>query len=193
MVDFKEAFHDGDLEPGSSEKHSQVKVVIDSMLKTPHWGKTDWVLYIAELLAWLKIRADYDEYTSDPRAPWPHSFVVQDMVQAFVTMAMFFPESEAAASVMTLFRSEEWEKLRNSAIFDPRERSKTLPDRRSRTSYKFRDPKFWTPWKDLGKSNRYYADIYPLDWSLAVRPIVAKCQYPFSSPPTKLHEVHLRQ
>ncbi|EGR47097.1 uncharacterized protein TRIREDRAFT_65012 [Trichoderma reesei QM6a] len=124
-------------------------------------------------MGWLNLRADYDEYSDDPRAPWPHSFVVQDMVQAFVTMAMFFPESEIAANVMKLF-DHEWEKLRNSAIFDPRERSKTLPDRRSRTSYKFRDPKFWQPWKDLGKTKRYFADVYPMDWSLAVRPIVAK-------------------
>ncbi|KAH0489941.1 hypothetical protein TgHK011_001430 [Trichoderma gracile] len=171
---FKEAFHDGDLEPGSKEKYLQVQEMITSMLKTPHTGKTDWVFYIAELMGWLKLRADYDEYSSDPRAPWPHSFVVQDMVQAFVTMAMFFPESETATNVMKLFDAEKWEKLRNTAIFDPRERSKTLPDRRSRTSYKFRDPKFWTPWKDLGKTKRYYADVYPLDWSLAVRPIVAK-------------------
>lgn len=148
------------------------------MLKTPHTGGTDWVFYIAELMGWLNLRADYDEYSDDPRAPWPHSFVVQDMVQAFVTMAMFFPESEIAANVMKLF-DHEWEKLRNSAIFDPRERSKTLPDRRSRTSYKFRDPKFWQPWKDLGKTKRYFADVYPMDWSLAVRPIVAKCQFPF--------------
>ncbi|KAL6855650.1 hypothetical protein J3F83DRAFT_753815 [Trichoderma novae-zelandiae] len=171
---FKEAFHDGDLEPGSSEKYLQVQETIASMLQTPHTGPTDWVYYLAEILGWLKIRADYDDYANDPRAPWPHSFVVQDLVQAFVTMVMFFPELETATSVVALFKSEQWEKLRNSALFDPRERSKTLPDRRTRTSYKYRDPKFWTPWYDLGKSNRYFADIYPLDWSLAVRPIVAK-------------------
>ncbi|KAL6882312.1 hypothetical protein HDV57DRAFT_509473 [Trichoderma longibrachiatum] len=147
---FKEAFHEGDLEPRSNEKYSLVQELITSMLKTPHARKPDWVFYIAEIMSWLKIRADYDEYSNDPRAPWPHSFVVQDMVQAFVTMAMFFPESETAANVMKLFDQEKVGKVRNSAIFDPRERSKTLPNRRSRTSYKFRDP------------------------DIAVRPIVAK-------------------
>ncbi|PKK51750.1 hypothetical protein CI102_3551 [Trichoderma harzianum] len=96
------------------------------------------------------------------------------MVQAFSTMAMFFPEVDTTAHVTAFLKSDQHEAFRNSALFDPRERSKSRPDRRSRTSYKYRDLKFWTEWKAVLEKDRHFSDIYPFDWSLAIRPIIAK-------------------
>ncbi|KAH6603838.1 mfs allantoate [Trichoderma cornu-damae] len=172
---FKESFHQGDLEPGSTERYFEVQEKIETMLGTTHTGATDWVLFVAEILDWLQIRADYDDYADDPSAPWPHPFVVQDLVQAFAAVAMFFPEPDTTAGVTAFLKSDQCEGFRNSLLFDPRERSKTLPDRRSRTSYKYRKAKFWAEWTDnIAKNPKHYTDIYPLEWSLAIRPIIAK-------------------
>lgn len=146
------------------------------MLATPHAGPTDWVWFLAEILDWLDLRADYKDYTHDPSFPWPHGFIIQDLVKAFACVAMFFPEANAATLVTQFIKSKQCDDFRNTALFDPKERSKTLPDRRSRTSFKFRDPAFWTEWNEFLKTKSFYADVYPFDWSLVVRPIIARCK-----------------
>ncbi|KAI8668515.1 hypothetical protein NCS55_00877700 [Fusarium keratoplasticum] len=171
---FKDSFHAGDLEPGSNENWDQVQERINAMLATPHAGPTDWVWFLAEILDWLDLRADYKDYTHDPSFPWPHGFIIQDLVKAFASVAMFFPEAEAATLVTQFIKSKQCDNFRNTLLFNPKERSKTLPDRRSRTSYKFRDPAFWTEWNEFLKTKSFYADVYPFDWSLAIRPIVAR-------------------
>ncbi|KAL7918391.1 hypothetical protein ACQKWADRAFT_330782 [Trichoderma austrokoningii] len=155
---FKEAFHEGDFEPGSNEKYFQVQDQISALLKTAHTGATDWVLFLVEILDWLQLRADYDDYVEDPAAPGH----------------VFFPESTVTHNVTALLKSDECESFRNSLLFNPQERSKSLPDRRSRTSYKYRDKKFWDEWKELSNGPRYFTDVYPLDWSMTVRPTIAK-------------------
>ncbi|KAM5360707.1 hypothetical protein ACJZ2D_013585 [Fusarium nematophilum] len=170
---FKESFHAGDLEPGSNEKFTEVQERITTMLKHPHSGSTDWVWFLVEILDWLRLRADYDDYTQDPAFPWPHAFIIQDLVRAFAAVAMFFPEVETTALVTQYIQSSACEEFRNSLLFNPKERGKTRPDRRGRTSYKFRDKKFWTKWNEFLKTDRYFADVYPMEWSIAVRPIVA--------------------
>ncbi|KAK4063857.1 hypothetical protein Trihar35433_8565 [Trichoderma harzianum] len=174
-TEFKAAFHDGDLEPGCTERYRQVQEIITTMLKTAHAESPDWVYYIAELMQWLEVESFDDDYYGDYGSdPWSHGFIVQDMVLAFSTMAMFFPEVDTTAHVTAFLKSDQIEAFRNSALFDPRERSKSRPDRRSRTSYKYRDPKFWTEWKKGLEKDRHFSDIYPFDWSLAIRPIIAK-------------------
>ncbi|KAF5019520.1 hypothetical protein F66182_8462 [Fusarium sp. NRRL 66182] len=173
---FKESFHAGDLEPGYNEKYEEVQEKIRAMLKTPHSGSTQWVWYLIEILDWLALRGDYEEYADNPADPWPHSFIVHDLVQAFAAMAMFFPECEVAKLVTQFLSSKQCDEFRKSVLFDPKERSKTRPDRRTRTSYKFRDKKFWKEWEAFYKDpkrSRYYADVYPLEWSRVVRPIIA--------------------
>ncbi|UKZ96115.1 uncharacterized protein TrAFT101_010916 [Trichoderma asperellum] len=171
---FKESFHQGDLEPGSSEKYFQVQDKIGALLKTTHTGATDWVLFLVEILDWLQIRADYDDYADDPAAPWPHPFVVQDLVQAFLMVAMFFPESTVTDKVTAFLESGECESFKKSLLFRPQERSQSLPDRKSRTSYKFRDKKFWDEWNKAAKGPGHYTETFPLEWSIAIRPTIAK-------------------
>ncbi|KAL5622461.1 hypothetical protein FOBRF1_001711 [Fusarium oxysporum] len=109
----------------------------------------DWVFFIAEILEWLDLRGDYDDYVQDPRYPWPHSFIVQDIVQAFAMIAMFIPDSNVTKLVTMFVNSSQCDEFRKSGVFDPKERSKVRPDRRTRTSYKFRDKELWKEWKEF--------------------------------------------
>ncbi|KAL9568814.1 hypothetical protein ACKAV7_007031 [Fusarium commune] len=170
---FKESFHAGDLEPGYNAKYNLLQETLRAMLKTPHVGSTDWIFFIAEILEWLDLRGDYDDYVQDPQYPWPHSFIIQDIVQAFAMIAMFFPDSDATKLVTMFINSSQCDEFRKSGVFDLEERSKVRPDRRTRTSYKFRDKEFWKEWKEFYKTDRYFADVYPMEWSLTVRPIIA--------------------
>ncbi|PNP74678.1 hypothetical protein FNYG_12014 [Fusarium nygamai] len=170
---FKESFHAGDLEPGYNAKYNLLQETLRAMLKTPHVGSTDWIFFIAEILEWLDLRGDYDDYVQDPQYPWPHSFIVQDIVQAFAMIAMFFPNSDVAKLPTMFVNSSQCEEFRKSGVFDPKERSKVRPDRRTRTSYKFREKEFWKEWKEFYKTERYFGDVYPMEWSLTVRPIIA--------------------
>ncbi|KAK1239980.1 hypothetical protein MKX08_007422 [Trichoderma sp. CBMAI-0020] len=120
------------------------------------------------------LEPDYDDYAQDPAAPWPHPFIVQDLVQAFMMVAMFFPESNVTANVTAFLKSDQCESFRNSLLFSPQERCKSLPDRRSRTSYRYRDKKFWDGWNEVLKGPGYFTDIFPLDWSINIRPTIAK-------------------
>lgn len=145
------------------------------MLGFTHSGSTDWVWFIAEILDWLELRGDYEDYARDPLTPWPHSFIIHDIVRAFVTMAMFFLGLDVTALVTKFVNSNQCEAFRNSLLFDPEQRRKIRPDRRGRTSFKFRNPEFWKGWNEFLKTKKYYADVYPFGWSLAIRPIVARC------------------
>ncbi|KAH6979170.1 hypothetical protein EDB82DRAFT_577428 [Fusarium venenatum] len=61
------------------------------------------------------------------------------------------------------------------AVARKRSGSKVRPDQRTRTSYKFREKKFWKEWEEFynKKTDTYWADEYPIEWSLTVRPILA--------------------
>ncbi|KAF4975727.1 hypothetical protein FZEAL_7503 [Fusarium zealandicum] len=170
---FKESFHAADLEPGSTEKFYQVQNQINMMLSSAHSGPADWVWFLADILDWLELRADYKDYIHDPAAPWPHSFIAQDLLRAFAAMAMFFPEPDVTSLVTKFLGSSPCQEFKASLLFDPKERSQTRPDRKSRTSYKFRNKEFWDEWNKFLKTPGYYADVYPMDWSLVLRPIVA--------------------
>lgn len=53
ILAFKQAFHDGDLEPEASENFKEVQDVIRTMLGFTHEGPADWVWFIVETLDWL--------------------------------------------------------------------------------------------------------------------------------------------
>ncbi|RKK36961.1 hypothetical protein BFJ67_g12561 [Fusarium oxysporum f. sp. cepae] len=144
-----ESFQAGDLEPGYNAKYNLLQEILRAMLKTPHVGSTDWIFFIAEILEWLDLRGDYDDYVQDPRYPWPHSFIVQDIVQAFAMVAMLLPNSNVTKLVTMFVNSSQWDEFRKSGVFDPKERSKVRLNRRTRPSYKFRDKELWKEWKEF--------------------------------------------
>lgn len=177
-----QSFHLADLEPGAPEKYEETCNIIRGIQANTYQSRsTDWVYLLAGILAWLEVRADYRTYTHEPFAPWPHAFIIQDIVKAYVYMAMFFPELERFCSPATeYFKSSEGSKYQDSLLLKPLERSRTVPKHRTRTSYRYRDKPFWKDWEaiyneTLGK-NEWYMDKYPSDWSAAIRPIIAKCE-----------------
>lgn len=144
------------------------------MLEFTHEGPVDWVWSIVETLDWLGIIAD-EPIPNDLSAPWPHGFVVNDILQAFATMAMFFPDLKVTALVTKFIQSDQCKNFKNSLVFNPRERGKTQPERRGRTSYKLRDAKFWDEWNKVWNAEGYYyTENIPLEWNIALRPIIAK-------------------
>lgn len=149
------------------------------MVKTTHAGSTDWVLFIAEMMDWLEVRADYtpDEYGYEPPEPWPHSFIAEDMVRAFAAMGMFFPDVSETSLVVMFLNSSLCDGFRDSILFKPAERCKTLPDTRSRTSFKYRDSRFWDELEKLmNHKEKSYTELFPFDWSIAIKPIIAHCR-----------------
>jgi hypothetical protein len=175
FIGFKRAFHDGDLEPSGLMHYFELQLLLQGMLKTAHAGPTDWIVFIAEMLDWLDTRADHSDYAQEGAAPWPHRYVATDAVEAFAIIAMFFPELEVTSLVTMFLKAPHCKRFRTSDLFKPLERSKTRPDRRSRTSYKFREPQFWSEWEQIMNKKESFRDIYPFDWSLCVRPIIAHC------------------
>ncbi|RYP36854.1 hypothetical protein DL767_003244 [Monosporascus sp. MG133] len=174
-----QSFHAADLEPGAPEKYEEAcKIIHGIQAKTQASGSTDWVWFLAELLDWLGVRTDYRTYSHEALAPWPHAFVIQDVVKAFTCMAMFFRESWLCAPATEFFESAEGSKYQDSQLLKPLERSKTVPKHRTRVSSRYRPKSFWKEWDDIftsaEKRNAWYADEYPLEWDVAIRPIIAK-------------------
>ncbi|VUC25117.1 unnamed protein product [Clonostachys rosea] len=126
-----------------------------------------------DTLDWLGIVVD-GHIPNDLNAPWPHAFVVNDIVQAFATMAMFFPDLEVTDFVTKYIQSDQCQSFRDSMVFNPRERGKTQPDRKGRTNYKLRDSKFWDEWNKVWDAKGYFTENFPLEWNIALRPIIAK-------------------
>lgn len=178
---FVEAFHAGDLEPGAQEKYAETRKILGGILGSHQTSEsTDWVWFLVDMLDWLGLRTDYKNYTRDARAGWPHPFIAQDIIKSFVSMAMFFPSLELCRPVTDFFESEDGQKYKDTPLLKLDERAKKLPDCRMRTSFKYRPKEFWREWegvlKEAKTKQKYYADIYPMEWSVAIRPIIAKCK-----------------
>ncbi|KAI0967045.1 hypothetical protein F4678DRAFT_465849 [Xylaria arbuscula] len=174
-----EAFHAGDLEPGASEKYEETCAIVNGILDQPGSnGSHAWFWLILEVLEWLEVRADYTEYSQDERAPWPHPFITQDILKAWACMATFFPDLEECQPATNFFMSSEGQKYQKSLLRDSHQRTSILPDIRTKTSFKYRPKQFWKEWDDIVTKGRrdetYYADTYPLQWSVVIRPILAK-------------------
>lgn len=117
----------------------------------------------------------------DGPAPWPHSFIVQDLVDVFVMMAMFLPGLEVTKFVTEFVNSSQCEEVRNSGVFDIEERNKVRPDRRTGTGYMFREKEFWNEWNEFyndDEEDESWPERYLMEWSLTVRPTLAHCWLP---------------
>ncbi|KAI0508636.1 hypothetical protein F5B22DRAFT_619770 [Xylaria bambusicola] len=176
---FLKAFHAGDLEPDGPRKYEETCAIVDGILNQQGTdGSQAWFWFALEIFEWLKVRAHYAEYTQDMMAPWPHPFITQDIMKAWAYMAIFFPDLEQCRPATQFFESEEGRQYQQSPLRDLRQRASTLPDRRTKTSFKYRPKKFWKEWDDIlqecKKTGTYFADAMPLKWSVVTRPIIAK-------------------
>lgn len=90
---------------------------------------------------------------------------VQDMYRAYAMMSFFFPTD--------FFESQSGLEYKSHSFLDQTERCKKLPpDRRTHHSNKYMPRKIWSHWDSLPQG--YSDDKYPLQWDVAIRPIVAR-------------------
>ncbi|KAK4148517.1 hypothetical protein C8A00DRAFT_19662 [Chaetomidium leptoderma] len=174
---YKDSFHLGDLEPGAQERYKESMKLIVGVQKyeSPRpQDHLDWAWFCMELLGWLNLELYYDEYNPEVMSPWPHRYIVQDMVQAFMTMGLFFPGVPETSIIQEYLGSEEGKGFKASKLFDPASRCAKRPDVRTRTSTSYRPETFWNDWVKLYEGDKHYLDWYPWDWSMAVKPIIAK-------------------
>ncbi|KAH7161235.1 hypothetical protein EDB81DRAFT_879566 [Dactylonectria macrodidyma] len=172
--EFKTSFHEADLEPEGRQRFLDIQDRINTMLSLSHSGPADWIYFIVRIIVGLGLTATPDRPFHHHCGAWPNSFVIQDMTQAFAQMAMFFPKLGVTAQVTEFLQSSQCEVFRNSLLFKPQERSQTIPDRRTSTSRMYRKERFWAEWKKVLAKPGCFSDRYPMDWSLALRPIVAQ-------------------
>ncbi|KAI3395247.1 hypothetical protein diail_1600 [Diaporthe ilicicola] len=134
---FKESFHMADLEPGAREKYVEsMKMIIGVQNYPAKTSGMDWAWFCLDIIDKLELLVWFDDYGQDPHSPWPHRYIAQDITQAFVTMAFFFPNLEVTGLVRKYLDSEQGSQFKNSEIFDPIARSQKTLDRRSRTMYR---------------------------------------------------------
>ncbi|KAI1112839.1 hypothetical protein F5Y14DRAFT_244471 [Nemania sp. NC0429] len=174
-----EAFHAGDLEPDAPRKYAETCAIVNGILNQQGAdGGHDWLWFALEVLEWLEVRVDSTQYAQVVTAPWPHPFIAQDILKAWAYMAPFFLDLEPCRPAAAFFESEEGRKYQDSPLRDPRQRAATLPDVRTKTSFRYRPKSFWKEWDALvtkGKETcTYYADVYPPEWGVTLRPILAK-------------------
>ncbi|KAK4043839.1 hypothetical protein C8A01DRAFT_43217 [Parachaetomium inaequale] len=148
----KDSFHLGDLEPGAQERYTEAM----------------------RLIIGLNLELYYDEYNPQVMSPWPHRYIVQDIVHAFMMMGLFFPGVKETSVVQEYLESEEGRGFKASKLFDPASRCAKRPDVRTRASSSSRSKAFWDDWVKLYEGDKHYLDAYPWDWSLAVKPTLAK-------------------
>ncbi|KAK4232195.1 hypothetical protein QBC38DRAFT_464667 [Podospora fimiseda] len=175
---FKDTFHLGDLEPGAQERYQESMKLIIGLQKyeSPNPEKhLDWPWFCMEILDWLNLKIYYEDYVREPIDPWPHRYILQDIVQAFMTMGLFFPNVGVTSIIQQYLASEQGQKFKDSKIFDPVLRQATRPDVRTRTSCAYRPKKFWDKWEnEVYTNDDFYIDEYPMDWNIAIKPIIAK-------------------
>lgn len=157
----------------------------DAIAKAAASSTHKWAMFCLEILGWLGLHAeDFHRMPSlfDARIPWPNCFLAQDLVQAYAMMALFFPglKEEVEPVQCYLESSEGKQKYCSSGslplLLDQRARATKLrPDRRTGTSFRQRPKSFWKEWHALFfHGGDYFADIYPMEGRLALRPIIAQ-------------------
>ncbi|KAH8882225.1 hypothetical protein GQ53DRAFT_753902 [Thozetella sp. PMI_491] len=174
---FKQTFHMGDLEPNAQERYKDSVTLINGIQKycSPQ-PQDDWAWFCIEILDWMNLKMHYEVYNPAPFDPWPHRYIVQDIVQAFLTMAMFFPNLDVT-HIAREFLDSKASHLKSSPLFDPASRALTRPDTRTRESHARRPKDFWKVLKRALKTQKPHmgevGDV-PKEWHLYLRPTIAK-------------------
>lgn len=174
---FKGTFHLGDLEPGAQERYKESQKLIISLQKheSPFPQQRNWAWFCMQVLDWMKLKLYYDDYNPDVNNPWPHRYIMQGIVQAFMTMGLFFPNLPVTSVIREfLDTTEEGKKFKDSKIFDKAWRGQQVPDIRKRTSCAYRPEKFWEEWEKVYTGDDHFIDAFPWDWNVAIRPTIAK-------------------
>lgn len=154
---FKDCWHKADLEPGASEKYSELLGMVRNM---EDHQLSQRITGPFEVLAFLGMA---------PRAH-EHRRVIPDAFQAYAGISLFFQSD--------FLTSELGKEFQGSLLFDQSERAKHLPDRRTHCSNKTMPDAFWADWDDTVEKYKKsrgldMEGIFPFEWDKAIRPIIA--------------------
>ncbi|KAF2498113.1 hypothetical protein BU16DRAFT_525675 [Lophium mytilinum] len=158
---FKDCWHKADLSPGAAETYAELLKVVrkadDYIMSKINMGPY-------EMLAFMGMASKITQ----------HRRIVPDAFLAYAAIHMFF---ETTGFLSFALKDSQLD-LSESLLLNQAERAKHPPSRRTYKSNKTIDKGFFKVWDDLLRANRRKPgqdvdDIYPLEWDIAVRPIVA--------------------
>jgi hypothetical protein len=159
------------MEPGAQQKYDESLRLIDAIEKN-EMKKLDKARFCIFILDLLGVQ------------PYIEKRSRRDVVAAFAKICPFFPEHKVA-SISEFLDSEAGADFKDSLLFKPTERAKSLPNRRSHTSNPYRPEEFWADWESKitrvegrrrNEPTYLLADQYPLEWDVIIRPILAQCK-----------------
>jgi hypothetical protein len=159
------------MEPEAQEKYDESIRLIDAIEKN-EMKKLDKARFCIFILDLLGVQPFFEKRSR------------RDVVAAFAKICPFFPEHKVA-SISELLNSEAGLEFKDSLLFKPSERAKSLPNRRSHNSNLYRPEEFWADWESKftrvegrrrNEPDYLLTDRYPLEWDVIIRPILAQCK-----------------
>jgi len=88
----KESFHLADEDEARAKYIEAMKIIVGIQKQKAKTGH-EWVWMCLEILDRLKLKVHYDDFVTEPLTPWPHRYMAQDIVQAFVMMVSIVVEN----------------------------------------------------------------------------------------------------
>ncbi|KAF2808929.1 uncharacterized protein BDZ99DRAFT_444814 [Mytilinidion resinicola] len=158
---FKDCWHKADLSPGAAENYAELLKVVrkadDYLMSKINMGPY-------EMLAFMGMASKITQ----------HRRIIPDAFHAYAAICMFSETTD----FITFASESSGLDLSESLLLKQAERAKHPPSRRTYRSNKTIDKDLFKAWDDLLRVNRKKPgqavdDIYPLEWDIAVRPIVA--------------------
>lgn len=161
-VEFKEAWHEADLEP-----HAQMHYVemMEMTKKSLHFNRRDLnspgSILTFTIILWL------DDVTSEEDD-------AKDVYKAVAKIMPFFSSD--------FLESEEGQIFKDSLLFNQAERAKHLPDVRTSTGNMRRPKEFWSELDSIKPDDtESFLDDAPPEWDIVIRPIIARRKSMFLS------------
>ncbi|KAL8721649.1 MAG: hypothetical protein Q9225_001698 [Loekoesia sp. 1 TL-2023] len=146
---FKQAWHMADLSPGGPERQQEAAIITQQMVRFQSTTSDRFKHY--HTLRFLDVH------------PARHRRVIPDACDARAMATLFFPSD---------FLSSDYGSLhKDSLLFKQRERALNPPYVRPSANDKSKD--FWDEWETYWKTH-HSKDHYPVEWDVAIRPIIAK-------------------
>lgn len=144
ILAFKESFHLADEQEERDQYAEVMKFLTGVQKQKDVQVNQDWMYYCLELLDDCKLKVHYDTFVTNPHDPWPHRYMAQDVLQAFVMMVRV--KDDLIVDLLVLTSSTGYLFPRSGTY----KVSSGLPEVRRRNAFEI----FW-PSRHYGKSYTY--------------------------------------
>lgn len=149
---FKDGWHAADLSPGGPERYHEAQTIVQQMVNylTSTTGNRYKHYHI---LRFLDVHPD------------KHRRIMTDALEARAMTALFFPSD--------FLTSKHGLPHKDSLLLNQRERALHPPPIRESASERYKSKTFFEEWENHWK-NRNPEEHYPVEWEVAIRPIIAR-------------------